>query len=261
LNSGKGLVLKRGNGSTQEWLVGITGSTFKVTDVTASNADRLAITSTGKVGIGTIAPNSQLDVVAPNDASESGAQMIVKAPQIGSDQYILFKSHWSANNRTAGFAHIGFNDVGNGRGKLWFGTSGFSNDPANMPVKRMWIDDGGNVGIGTQSSTASGETFRLSVDGKVRAREVVVNSDAWADYVFDETYRNAPLNEVEAHIKEHKHLPGIPAAKEISEKGVNVGQMQALLLEKIEELTLHMIAQEKRIKRLEEENASLRGTR
>ncbi len=85
-----------------------------------------------------------------------------------------------------------------------------------------------------------------------------MNNDPWPDYVFAPGYRNAPLSEVEQHIREKQHLPGIPSAKEVGEKGVGVGKMQALLLAKVEELTLHLIEQEKRIKRLEEENTHLR---
>lgn len=85
-----------------------------------------------------------------------------------------------------------------------------------------------------------------------------MESTGWSDYVFAEDYRLAPLSEIEAHIKEKKHLPGIPSAAEVADRGVNVGDMQARLLAKIEELTLHQIAQDKRIAALERENASLR---
>jgi hypothetical protein len=93
----------------------------------------------------------------------------------------------------------------------------------------------------------------------------VVDNIGWPDHVFAQDYKLMPLPEVEAHIKQEGHLPGLPSALEVSEKGVRIGEMQSVLLSKIEELTLHMIQQEKRaleqekrIQRLEEENAALR---
>ncbi|HEY8993105.1 MAG TPA: hypothetical protein VIM71_00340, partial [Lacunisphaera sp.] len=82
------------------------------------------------------------------------------------------------------------------------------------------------------------------------AKEVIVDT-GWADFVFEDDYHLAPLAEVESHIKAKKHLPGIPSAAEVAEHGVSMGDMQAKLLSKVEELTLHLI-------RMEKENASLR---
>ena len=117
----------------------------------------------------------------------------------------------------------------------------------------------GNVGIGTTSPT-----YPLTVNGTVRAKEVIVDT-GWSDYVFDPGYRLQPLSEVEGQIKGEGHLPGIPSAKEVNAAGISVGDMQARLLAKVEELTLHLIQQEKRmqlqdarIQRLEEENQQLR---
>ena len=99
----------------------------------------------------------------------------------------------------------------------------------------------GNVGIGTTNPTQ-----KLSVNGTVQAKEVIVDS-GWSDFVFDESYKLKALSETEAFIKTEKHLPGIPSAKEVAKQGVSVGEMQAKLLAKIEELTLHVIEQEKRL--------------
>lgn len=111
----------------------------------------------------------------------------------------------------------------------------------------------GDVGIGTTSfdDSQNGKHYRLSVDGKVRCREVKVNS-TWADHVFEESYTLLSLAEVEAYIAEYGHLPGMPTAAEVAENGVELGGMQVKLLEKIEELTLHLI-------RLEKENQALKS--
>lgn len=106
----------------------------------------------------------------------------------------------------------------------------------------------GNVGIGTTNPTQ-----KLSVNGTIRAKEVIVETTGWSDYVFADNYVLQPLAEVEAHIKTNKHLPGIPSANEVAETGIGVGEMQAKLLAKIEELTLHQIEQEKEIRRLNQE--------
>jgi hypothetical protein len=125
----------------------------------------------------------------------------------------------------------------------------------------MRIDSVGNVGIGTTNPTQ-----KLSVNGTVRAKEVIVDS-GWSDYVFDESYELKALSETEAFIKAEKHLPDMPSARDVAEHGVSVGEMQAKLLAKIEELTLHVIEQQKqlaaqsaRIERLEGENARLSRT-
>jgi transposase len=100
----------------------------------------------------------------------------------------------------------------------------------------------GNVGIGTTNPT-----HKLAVNGTIKAKEVIVETAGWSDYVFADYYVLAPLAEVEAHIKEHKHLPGIPSAAQVAEGGVSIGDMQARLLAKIEELTLHAIEQGKHL--------------
>jgi hypothetical protein len=114
-------------------------------------------------------------------------------------------------------------------------------------------DLGGNVGIGTTNPQ-----HKLAVNGTIKAKEIIVETTGWSDYVFASNYRLAPLSEVEAHIAEKKHLPGMPSVAEVTENGVNVAQVQAALLAKVEELTLHLIAQEKSLCELKAENDSLK---
>ncbi|WP_416864897.1 MAG: hypothetical protein ACMVP2_20560 [Imperialibacter sp.] len=73
-----------------------------------------------------------------------------------------------------------------------------------------------------------------------------------ADYVFEDNYYLKPLSEVEAYVKENHHLPGIPSANEIKETGWQVGEMNNMLLEKVEELTLYMIELKKENEKLKE---------
>ena len=116
----------------------------------------------------------------------------------------------------------------------------------NTSATRFLIDANGNVGIGTITPGA----YRLAVNGKIRAKEVKVET-GWSDFVFEDDYDLPTLAEVEQFIKVNKHLPEIPSAQEVAENGVNLGEMEAKLLQKIEELTLYIIQQEKRIKQLE----------
>ena len=109
----------------------------------------------------------------------------------------------------------------------------------------------GNVAIGT-NSVPSG--YQLAVEGKIRTREVRVDQDTWPDYVFKEEYHLPSLEDIQKHIKEKGHLPNIPSAKEVEENGIELGEMNKLLLEKIEELTLYILKQEERIKILEQKN-------
>lgn len=91
----------------------------------------------------------------------------------------------------------------------------------------------------------------LYVNGIAKAHEIEVKLTTWADYVFNKDYELSSLQEVEKYIEEHNHLPNVPSEKEVIEHGVNLGEMDAILLQKIEELTLYIIEQDKRIKALE----------
>lgn len=105
----------------------------------------------------------------------------------------------------------------------------------------------GNVGIGTTDPKA-----KLAVNGDIYAKKVRVTPDDWPDFVFESAYELPSLQELERFIAEHKHLPGIPSAKEVSEQGVDLGQNQAKLLQKIEEMTLYLIEQHKKFAAQEE---------
>ncbi|SEL98681.1 hypothetical protein [Parapedobacter koreensis] len=127
---------------------------------------------------------------------------------------------------------------------------------------RMLIHHNGNVGIGTTSPKA-----KLAVEGTVLAKEVKVKTDiAVPDYVFEPGYELTTLVDVEAYVKEHKHLPEIPSAEDIEKGGLDLAEMNLLLLKKVEELTLHLIAKEKSeqelkqyLHRLDAENSSFRS--
>ncbi len=98
----------------------------------------------------------------------------------------------------------------------------------------------GNFGIGTTNPTE-----KLTVNGTIKAKEVSVVPSGWSDYVFDKEYQLRSLFSLEQFIQQNKHLPDVPSAEEVEKKGIKVGDTQALLLKKIEELTLYIIEQNK----------------
>jgi hypothetical protein len=104
----------------------------------------------------------------------------------------------------------------------------------------------GNVGIGTITPS-----HKLSVNGIIRSKEILVEAAPWPDYVFADEYKLQSLSEVEKYINENNHLPNFPKAKEIETNGQSVGEIQRKMMEKIEELTLYIIELNKRIADLE----------
>jgi hypothetical protein len=109
----------------------------------------------------------------------------------------------------------------------------------------MVITKEGKIGIGT----ADTKNYKLAVKGKLIAEEVVIKyASQWPDFVFEDTYELMPLVDLEQFIHSNKHLPGIPDAQEVVEEGVPVGEMNALLLQKIEELTLYLLQQQQEMK-------------
>ena len=132
--------------------------------------------------------------------------------------------------------------MGERNGKAWLGAH---NAELNSWSDLIMQTHGGNIGIGTENPGN-----KLDVNGTIRAKEVRVES-SWADFVFDKGYNLQNLSEVELFINEHKHLPDVPDVKSVEKNGVNLGEMNALLLKKIEELTLYAIKQNKKIEALE----------
>lgn len=138
-----------------------------------------------------------------------------------------------------------------------FSTSSYPGGPNGFfyPIKfiaEQYIFDKGDMIVNSKITCKDELNVTSLSASNIKTDDININMNNAADYVFDESYNLKPLHEVEAFVKENKHLPGIPSASEMSEKGVSVSAMSNMLLEKVEELTLHMI-------RLEKENAELRS--
>ncbi|MGQ7855279.1 hypothetical protein ACUN24_13675 [Pedobacter sp. WC2501] len=117
----------------------------------------------------------------------------------------------------------------------------------------MNLNKNGNLGIGVPNAAE-----RLSVNGNIRAKEVKVEATNWPDYVFEKKYILPTLKETMSYIEQYGHLPDMPSADVVAKEGQNLGEIQAKLLKKVEELTLHLIRLEesdiKQKKRIDEQD-------
>jgi hypothetical protein len=120
----------------------------------------------------------------------------------------------------------------------------------------MVVHQNGSVGIGTSSPSS---TYKLSVNGNIRSKEIKVET-GWSDFVFKPDYKLLTLRELESYIKENGHLPEIPNEKEVTENGVELGSMTSKLLQKIEELTLYVIEQNKEMEKMKKDNEEFKKT-
>ncbi len=181
--------------------------------------------------------------------------------------YIGFSS--GNNNNGSGNVFLGSNSgplSPNSAGNSLSNTLYIDNSSTNTPL--IWGDFAadqlklnGTVGIGavaafpTTVGGASVANYKLFVTGGILTDEVRVSLNnglgTWADYVFAKDYDLKPLSEVEAFIAVNKHLPNVPSAAQVKEEGINIGDMARIQQEKIEELTLYIIAQNKRLEALE----------
>jgi len=207
-------------------------------DATSFVNDRiLQLTSAGNIGIGVLSPAAKLHVYGGSTASglsltNTGHGLLLTSDTANYNR--LYFEQLSATSGQRVFA------VDNSAGVLSFKSM---NDGASAYVSNniLNLTSAGNVGIGIASPQ-----YKLAVNGTIGAKEVIVTSTGWADYVFRSDYPLKPLKEVASYVKENGHLPEIPSSFEVQENGISLGEMQAKLLSKIEELTLHMIQAEEK---------------
>jgi hypothetical protein len=207
----------------------------------------MMISPSGNVGIGTNNPQRKLDV---RGGQNLGGTLYITSPYAGGYCEGIRISAGSNNWATIALGSTG--DSGTGE-NVWsihrtnnndFSISRNSPDGANGMV----ITKSGNIGLGTINPQS-----KLEVAGTIRSKEVKIEATGWSDFVFDKNYDLPKLSDVEKHINEKQHLPGIPSEKEVLENGISVGEMQAKLLQKIEELTLYIIEQDKQNKDLQKQ--------
>lgn len=125
--------------------------------------------------------------------------------------------------------------------------------------KQVQLNEYGQLGIGTTNHIDQGET-KLTVKGRIHAKEVKVTATAGgADFVFEDDYNLPKIEQVAEFIRENKHLPNIPSAKEMEQQGLDIGEMQIKLLQKIEELTLYVIDLKKENEEMQDDNAEMKA--
>ena len=125
---------------------------------------------------------------------------------------------------------------------------------AQTPVVKFPISFPDGITVGSSSTTIPmGSTYKLAVSGGILTEKVRVATNGtpfWADFVFESTFKLKSLKEVEDFIKENKHLPDVPSTSDVTKNGIDLAETQAILLQKIEELTLYVIQQQKDINKL-----------
>lgn len=221
------------SGNSWQFRAGSSGSLIVKDD----GVERLRVNSSGYLGIGTASPWEKLHVTSGTirgDLGTTGQSLILS----GSGSNLQIKHDGGSN--VAIFNSGGGIDFRNNQGDN----------------SHLLIGTSGNVSIGT---TTPATDYKLSVAGKIMAEGVKVQMQgSWPDYVFSKDYKLKSLAETESYIQEEGHLPNIPSAQEVSENGIELGEMNAKFLEKIEELTLHLINQQKEIEALKVEVKSMK---
>ena len=252
--------------------VAITALAMALCILAASGAaaqDAVHVTSTGKVGVGTSTPTEKFHIFESVDAN---SLLLLENTNTGTGAAAALRSksdvavvsliaHGSGRTLSrfgqtlGGWTELLMPNIGNGiifgtlgTKPMLFGTNG---------VERLHITGSGSVGVNTSSPASlfhvSGGDIRVS-GGSFIDDGVTLNTP---DYVFEAGYELTPLPELKEYIERERHLPNIPSAAEVKANGVRLGQFQMLLLEKIEELTLHTIAQHEEIEKLRAQNAEL----
>jgi hypothetical protein len=233
-----------------------------------SYLNRFQILNDGKVGIGTSAPSTSLEI------KDQNAQITLQSTGKVSGPYTVYLPgiNFKTNNRnffvgtefspTYG-EYLKLKDLNDANstaillrnGKVII-SPGTGVDPGvsgyEVGLGQTWIK---NLAIGGKFASDS----KLSVAGKATFEEAEVKlSSLWPDYVFANDYQLASLDSVENFIQKNSHLPNVPSAQEVSEKGINLGNMDAVLLQKIEELTLYNIQMHKQMEAMKAEITALK---
>ncbi|MFZ4726649.1 MAG: hypothetical protein ACOYMD_14540 [Paludibacter sp.] len=221
-----------------------------------NSTDRITINEVGNVGIGTATPNA-------NNKLEVAGRLRVNG-DIFANAILTFQDDTrfditssnvpSLNGGTFSMPQFGLATPSTGiSADLWIaGKNGIRMFTAGEATPRLSISNDGKVSIGTTDVDLTNGVL-LTVKGTIHAKEILVDlNHPLADFVFHPTYNLMPLHEVEQYVKTNSHLPEIPSAAEVSKNGMSIGEMQNKLLQKIEELTLYVIEQQKEINLLKQ---------
>ncbi len=231
-------------------------SGLRFTNLKSTNTANI-LASNGRV----LTVNSDGDVVLTTDQGSGGSTLItsgtnisVSGTGVSGNPYVISSTASNCNLyscdgiiNTAGSTIPNTRTVTMGGNNLFFQTNPTDDGTGRVYIGASIANNGASSGFPSITATSR---FRLMVEGGILSERVKValrNTNNWADYVFAKDYQLTPLNEVETYIKENKHLPGIEAAETIVKEGLDLGDMQAKQMGKIEELTLYTIEQQKQL--------------
>lgn len=200
-----------------------------------NGADRMIVAANGRVAINTLITPAQLNVTGTDEVVNiSGTNPYLQMSAGGTDIGYL--------RARDGNLQLAVNS-GNAAGKIQLMTKNKT---------RLWIDGNGNVSVSDDGKVANG--YLLSVKGKVVAEEVLVQlNGSWPDYVFESNYKLMKLAELKQYITQNNHLPDVPSARDMR-SGIAVGDMNKLLMQKVEELTLYVLQLHEEIQTLKNQN-------
>ncbi|WP_316632567.1 hypothetical protein [uncultured Flavobacterium sp.] len=219
----------------------------------------------GNIGIGTSSPsfyehggNNKVIEVSNSNTTVHSQSHIILSSGANLPNSSIGTLTWALPNTSSSFKMVGYLDMTTDNAStsskpsaaMVFATR---NETNSFCSEQMRITGSGNVGIGTTNPQN-----KLDVNGTIHSKEVKVDMIGWSDFVFKKEYNLPTLAEVEKHINEKGHLENIPSENEVLKDGINLGEMNAKLLQKIEELTLYSIQQSKEIEVLKEENKSFK---
>jgi hypothetical protein len=193
-----------------------------------TGVSNLALRVTGNVRLASLVNNNTQTRVVVSDASGNLSYRDVSTIGGGGG------SAWSYN----GNAVTAASSLGT--------TSNFDLPIITNNIERMRVGANGSVGIGTVA--INDVNYKLFVENGIRTRKVKVDQGAWPDYVFSPDYPLLSISDLDKYIRQHQHLPEISPAEEVKQDGLDLGENQAMLLKKIEELVLYIIEQDKKIK-------------
>jgi hypothetical protein len=226
------------------------GDIALITRLNGFDSERLRILAdNGNVGVGTNTPQSKLEL--RNDQPNISDNYILTISNNGTPTQGMKAGINLVTGNGSAAAKINVINNGSAGGDIAFLTRLSGLDSERFRI----LANNGNVGIGT---TIPDE--KLTVKGKIHAEEIKVDLNVpGPDYVFEKDYDLKSLPQIEKYISENKHLPEIPSAKTMEKDGINIGKMQMKLLQKIEELTLHLIEQDKKNAAQQKEIEELRA--
>jgi hypothetical protein len=204
--------------------------------------ERMRLSAVGNLGINTPSPGAKLGI----QSTGTGITSILLANNNNSTgDYNQIKFQHSQSDATYGAAIRQIIKASDLHGGV---LSFLTDNSTGVLTERMRIDVSGNVGIGTsqpsQKLSVDGNIYaegNISANGFITTRKLTVTQLGWSDYVFAKKYKLRSLLSLETFIKLNNHLPEMPSAKQVEREGISVGDTQALLLKKIEELTLYLI--------------------